>query len=209
MSFTVAEAKDLLKQYEMPEANIKAAANDLCRKHLDDLEDIKNERDEARKDAKKLTDTLAEFEAYKKEVGEKYITKEEYEKTVKAFSDYKTEIANKDKAAAIDKAVRAHLTENKITGNNADIAVMAMSELIKGLELDGEKLKDTKAIDELISGKFKAMQDTGDTVKYTNVDNPPNNNGAPNNKPSRSKAIADSMHAAMFGTAQTNDTKGA
>lgn len=209
MGFTAREIKDILKSFEMPEGNITAAANELCRAHNDILEDIKTERDDARKDAKKLADTRAELDALKKDIGEKYVTKETYNKAVKDLADYKADVDNKAKASAIDKALRAYLTENKITGNNQDIAVMAMSEITKTLELDGEKIKDTKALDELIGGKFKAMQDGENVTINKNVPTPPANNGAPEPKPSRARELAAQMHATMFGEApKTNGTKG-
>lgn len=209
MGFTAREIKDILKSFEMPEGNITAAANELCRAHNDILEDIKTERDDARKDAKKLADTRAELDALKKDIGEKYVTKETYDKAVKDLADYKADVDNKAKASAIDKALRAYLTENKITGNNQDIAVMAMAEITKTLELDGEKIKDTKALDELVSGKFKAMQDGENVTINKNVPTPPANNGAPEPKPSRARELAAQMHATMFGEApKTNDTKG-
>lgn len=209
MGFTAREIKDILKSFEMPEGNITAAANELCRAHNDILEDIKTERDDARKDAKKLADTRAELDALKKDIGEKYVTKETYDKAVKDLADFKADVDNKAKASAIDKALRAYLTENKITGNNQDIAVMAMAEITKTLELDGEKIKDTKALDELIGGKFKAMQDGENVTINKNVPTPPANNGAPEPKPSRARELAAQMHATMFGEApKTNDTKG-
>lgn len=209
MGFTAREIKDILKSFEMPEGNITAAANELCRAHNDILEDIKTERDDARKDAKKLADTRAELDTLKKDIGEKYVTKETYDKAVKDLADFKADVDNKAKASAIDKALRAYLTENKITGNNQDIAVMAMAEITKTLELDGEKIKDTKALDELIGGKFKAMQDGENVTINKNVPTPPANNGAPEPKPSRARELAAQMHATMFGEApKTNDTKG-
>lgn len=209
MGFTAREIKDILKSFEIPEGNITAAANELCRAHNDILEDIKTERDDARKDAKKLADTRAELDALKKDIGEKYVTKETYDKAVKDLADFKTDVDNKAKASAIDKALRAYLTENKITGNNQDIAVMAMAEITKNLELDGEKIKDTKALDELVSGKFKAMQDGENVTINKNVPTPPANNGAPEPKPSRARELAAQMHATMFGEApKANNTKG-
>lgn len=186
-----------------------AAIEEIITAHTEVLEAVKSERDEERKKAAKADELKAELDALKKDIGEKYVTKETYDKAVKDLADYKADVDNKAKASAIDKAVRAYLTENKITGNNQDIAVMAMSEITKTLELDGEKIKDTKALDELIGGKFKAMQDGENVTINKNVPTPPANNGAPEPKPSRARELAAQMHATMFGEApKTNNTKG-
>lgn len=186
-----------------------AAIEEIITAHTEVLEAVKSERDEERKKAAKADELKAELDALKKDIGEKYVTKETYDKAVKDLADYKADVDNKAKASAIDKALRAYLTENKITGNNQDIAVMAMSEITKTLELDGEKIKDTKALDELIGGKFKGMQDPEDVTIKKRVPAPPANNGAPEPKPSRARELAAQMHATMFGEApKTNGTKG-
>lgn len=186
-----------------------AAIEEIITAHTEVLEAVKSERDEERKKAAKADELKAELDALKKDIGEKYVTKETYDKAVKDLADFKADVDNKAKASAIDKALRAYLTENKITGNNQDIAVMAMAEITKTLELDGEKIKDTKALDELIGGKFKAMQDGENVTINKNVPTPPANNGAPEPKPSRARELAAQMHATMFGEApKTNGTKG-
>lgn len=186
-----------------------AAIEEIITAHTEVLEAVKSERDEERKKAAKADELKTELDALKKDIGEKYVTKETYDKAVKDLADYKADVDNKAKASAIDKALRAYLTENKITGNNQDIAVMAMAEITKTLELDGEKIKDTKALDELIGGKFKGMQDGENVTINKNVPTPPANNGAPEPKPSRARELAAQMHATMFGEApKTNGTKG-
>lgn len=186
-----------------------AAIEEIITAHTEVLEAVKSERDEERKKAAKADELKAELDALKKDIGEKYVAKETYDKAVKDLADFKTDVDNKAKASAIDKALRAYLTENKITGNNQDIAVMAMAEITKNLELDGEKIKDTKALDELVSGKFKAMQDGENVTINKNVPTPPANNGAPEPKPSRARELAAQMHATMFGEApKANNTKG-
>ena len=206
MGYSAKEVKDILKSFEMPDGNITAAANELCRKHFDDVEPIKNERDEERKKAQKAEEGLQELEKLKADLEKKYVLKTEYDKAVKELSDFKAAGEAKERAAAIDKAVDAYLTDNRITGNNAKIAKMALADIIKTLELDGDKLKDTKALDEQIAGTFKQMQDGEPKVIYKNVGTPPANNGAPEQKISRARQIANQMHETMFGAAPDNNT---
>lgn len=183
-----------------------AAIEEIITAHTEVLEAVKSERDEERKKAARADELKAELDALKKDIGDKYVEKATYDKAVKDLADFKADVDSKAKASAIDKAVRAHLTANKITGNNQDIAVMAMAEMMKTLELDGEKIKDTKALDELIGGKFKAMQDGDNVTINKNIPTPPANNGAPEQKISRARQIANQMHETMFGAAPDNNT---
>ena len=187
-----------------------AVIEEIITAHTEVTDALKTEQNELKAKLEKAAELEKQLETLKKDIGEKYVEKSTYEKAVKDLADFKADVSSKEKAAAVDKAVRSYLSENKITGNNADIAVMAMSDIIKSLELDGEKIKDTKAIDDLISGKFKAMQDGETKVIYKNVGTPPANNGAPEPKHSRAAELANQFHSTMFGGAQTNDTtKGA
>lgn len=102
--------------------------------------------------------------------------KEKYEKEHKDFEDFKKGITAKETRAAKEKAVREYLTSKNITGGNLDIAMRGLSAEIDAAELDGEKIKDTKALDELIGGTFKGLVVTS-TVTGTQTANPPANGG--------------------------------
>lgn len=102
--------------------------------------------------------------------------KAKYEKEHADFETYKKDIANKETRAAKEKAVRAYLESKSITGGNLDIAMRGLGAEIDAAELDGEKIKDTKALDDLIGGTFKGLVVTS-TVTGTQTANPPANNG--------------------------------
>lgn len=83
--------------------------------------------------------------------------KGKYEAEHKAFEAYKAEVTGREARAAKEAAVRAYLESKHITGGNLDIAVRGMSAEIDAVELDGDKIKDTKPLDELIGGTFKGL----------------------------------------------------
>ena len=102
--------------------------------------------------------------------------KKKFEDEHKAFEDFKKGITAKETRAAKEKAVREYLTSKNITGGNLDIAMRGLSAEIDAAELDGEKIKDTKALDDLIGGTFKGLVVTS-TVTGTQTANPPANGG--------------------------------
>ena len=101
---------------------------------------------------------------------------EEYKTLKKSFDDYKAEIANKQAKEAKEKAVRAFYESKGITGKNLEIAMRGSRAEIDGIELDGDTIKDTSALDALVKGDFSGLVATT-TTKGANTANPPANNG--------------------------------
>lgn len=101
---------------------------------------------------------------------------EEYKKLEKEFNDYKGEVEKKNARATKEQAVRAYFENKGIKGKNLDIAIRGSRSEIDGVELDGDKIKDSAALDALISGDFAGL------VSKTNrtgakTENPPANDG--------------------------------
>jgi hypothetical protein len=90
--------------------------------------------------------------------------KQKYEDEHKAFEDYKKDITAKETRAAKEAAARAYFTGKGITGANLEIAVRGAAAEIDAAELDGDKIKDTKALDELVGGTFKGLVVTTGTA---------------------------------------------
>ena len=108
--------------------------------------------------------------------GEETISKAEYDKLKGEFDKYKGDVEAKETKAKANNAVRSYLESKNITGDNLDLAMMACESIIASAELDGEKLKDTTALDTLVDSKFKRLV-THTTTKGANTANPPANNG--------------------------------
>lgn len=140
--------------------------------HAETVDGLKEKLAKAEADAATLEAVTKERDALK--AGGDF--KEKYEAEHKAFDEYKKSITAKETRAAKEKAVREYLTSKNITGGNLDIAMRGLSAEIDAAELDGEKIKDTKALDELIGGTFKGLVVTS-TVTGTQTANPPANGG--------------------------------
>lgn len=101
---------------------------------------------------------------------------EEYKKLKKEFDDYKAEISGKEAKAAKESAARAFFEGKGITGKSLDIAMRGSGAEIAALELDGDKIKDTSALDALVKDTYSGLVSTT-TMRGARTATPPANNG--------------------------------
>lgn len=135
---------------------------------------------------------------------------DEYKKLKKEFDDYKAEISGKEAKSAKERAARAFFESKGITGKSLDIAMRGSGAEINALELDGDKIKDTAALDALVKDTYSGLVSTT-TVRGAQTANPPANNGGAKTKAEimsikntaeRQRAIAQNLP--LF-TATTNE----
>lgn len=117
--------------------------------------------------------------------------KQKFEDEHKAFEDFKKGITAKETRAAKEKAVRAYLESKSITGGNLDIAMRGLSAEIDAAELDGEKIKDTTSLDNLIGGTYKGLIVT---TESRGVQTPT----PPGNSPTKTQEELDAMSDADY-----------
>lgn len=142
--------------------------------HTDTVDGLKSDISKYKVDAEKLPGVQKQLDDLKAAGDGGY--KEKYEKEHKAFEDYKSDITAKESKAAKEKAVRAYFEGKNITGANLDLAMRGCGEEMAALELDGDKIKDTKSLDALVEGAYKGLVSTTQT-KGANPANPPANAG--------------------------------
>lgn len=146
--------------------------NALITLHLSVVDPLKDDLDRYKSEADKVKDLQTQLDEAKK--GSEF--KDKYEKEHKDFEDYKKSVEQKEARGAKEKAVRAYFESKGITGANLDIAMRGSTSEIDAVEMDGEKIKDTKALDELIGGTYKGLVGKTRTVGATTA-NPPSNTG--------------------------------
>ena len=142
--------------------------------HTDTVDGLKADVSKYKADAEKLPDVQKELDGLKAAGDGGY--KEKYEKEHSAFETYKSDVTAKESKAAKEKAVRAYFESKNITGANLDLAMRGCGEEMAALELDGEKIKDTKSLDALVDGTYKGLVSTTQT-KGANPATPPANTG--------------------------------
>lgn len=143
--------------------------------HTDTVDGLKADISRYKADAEKLPDVQKQLDDLKAAGDDGY--KEKYEKEHSAFETYKADITAKEAKAAKEKAVRAYFEGKNITGANLELAMRGCGEEMAAIELDGDKIKDTKSLDALVAGTYKGLVSTSRT-KGTDTSNPPGNTGA-------------------------------
>lgn len=143
--------------------------------HTETVEGLKGDIQKYKDDAEKLPGVQKELDDLKKDSsGNDY--KAKYEKEKKDFQEYKDGIAAKESAAAKEKAARAYFQGKGIPAESMALVIRGAKAEIDGLELDGEKIKDSKALDDLLSGDYKGL--IGREIKTgTSTQTPPATTG--------------------------------
>ena len=138
--------------------------------HTETVNALKEERDNYKKDATTLKDVQRELDDLKAKGDDGW--KEKHDKVKKEYDDYKKEVTAKESKAIKEKAVRAFYEEKGITGKNLEIAMRGSRTEIDGIEMDGDKIKDTASLTALVEGDFSALVSTT-TKKGVKTATPP------------------------------------
>ena len=138
--------------------------------HSETVDSLKADRDSYKEDAEKLKAVQKELDDLKAAGDGGF--KEKFEKEHSDFENFKKTIQEKETKAAKESAAKAFFESKGITGNSLEIAMRGSSAEIAALDLDGEKIKDSSALDALVNGTFKALVSTT-TTKGANIPNPP------------------------------------
>ena len=138
--------------------------------HTDTVDGLKEQVKTYKADAEKLPNVQKELDDLKAAGDGGF--KEKFEKEHIDFENFKKTIQEKETKAAKESAAKAFFESKGITGNSLEIAMRGSSAEIAALDVDGEKIKDSSALDALVNGTFKALVSTT-TTKGANIPNPP------------------------------------
>lgn len=143
--------------------------------HTDTVDGLKADVSKYKADAEKLPGVQKQLDDLKAAGDGGY--KEKYEKEHSDFEAFKSDITAKETKAAKEKAVRAYFESKNITGANLDLAMRGCGTEMAALEMDGDKIKDTKSLDALIGGTYKSLVSTT-RIKGANPATPPGSTGS-------------------------------
>ena len=149
----MALTRKLLKSMGIEDEKI----DQIIEAHSETVDGLKDKLRKAEEDAEDLKDVQKELDDLKKKTDGSKDWEKKFNDERKAFEDFKKEIAGKETAAAKEKAVRAYFEGKGIKGDNLEIAIRGAKDEIAGLELDGEKIKDAKSLDDLVAGTYKGL----------------------------------------------------
>lgn len=143
--------------------------------HTDTVDGLKNDIARYKADAEKLPGVQQELDTLKAAGDGGW--QEKYNNVKMDFDNYKADVTARETKAAKERAARAYYENKGITGKSLDIALRGSAQEIDALELDGENIKDTSALDELIAGTFSTLVSTTETRGAQTATPPANNQG--------------------------------
>lgn len=142
--------------------------------HTDTVDGLKSDISKYKADAEKLTTVQRELDDLKAKGDDGW--KDKHDKVKREFDNYKNGVESEKSKAAKEKAARAYFEGKNIIGKSLELAMRASAAEIAGLELDGENIKDTAALDGLIAGDLSGL--VGSTsLRGSNPATPPANTG--------------------------------
>ena len=169
----MALTRNFLKALGLNEEQI----NSIVEAHTETISGIKDELKAVKARAEKFDEVEKELNDLKTEKAGSEDYKSKYEAEHTAFENYKSDVTAKETKAAKEKAVKAYFESKGITGKNLAIAMRGCKSELDGIELDGEKIKDKAALDELVKGDFAGLVATT-KIKGATTANPPANTGS-------------------------------
>lgn len=161
MAFSIKQIKAILSSHNMPVDDLDAAAEDICARHSADLDSIKEERDNARKDAETLATVKAELDALKANNGEDF--KAKYEKEKKDFADYRAGIEK-------EKALEAKRSAIREIARDAGLSDAGIAKAVKYHDYDKIELDEKGAVKEKAAVLKGLKEEWADYVKVTDTE---------------------------------------
>ena len=153
--------------------------DEIINAHIEVVDGLKEERDNFKKDAEKLADVQKELDKANERLAKngevETVSKEDYDKIVKDFEDYKADITAKETRRTKEHAIREFFKDAGISEKRID-AVMKVTN-IDDYELDKDgKIKNAEKHTESVKAEWADFIETTKT-NGANTANPPANNG--------------------------------
>ena len=155
MALSKAKVREILSAAGVDSEHMSTAVDAIIDGNVASIEALREDVAKYKADAEKLEAVQKELNELKANTGDDYKAKYEAEK--KAFADYRADQTAKEEKAAKEAAVKAYFESKNITGANLAIAMRGARDEIAGIELDGTSIKDTTALDALVSGEYSGL----------------------------------------------------
>lgn len=153
--------------------------DEVINAHIEVVDGLKEERDNFKKDAEKLADVQKQLDKANEKLAKngegETVAKEDYDKIVKEFDDYKADVTAKETRRIKEHAIREFFKDAGISEKRID-AVMKVTN-IDDYELDKDgKIKDAEKHTESVKSEWADFIETT-TTQGAKTANPPANNG--------------------------------
>lgn len=160
----------------------------ICERHKEVLSEVMDERDKYKEDAEKYNAVKAELDTLKQQTAGTDSYKEKFEALQKEYDEFKATVESKETTAKKESAFRNILKDIGIPDKRID-AVVKVSD-IKGIELDGEGIKDAETLKESLKKEWSDFITTT-KVEGVNSANPPSTTGKTTMTKEQIRAIPD------------------
>ena len=174
MAFSIKQVKAKLQEYGVPSENLDAAAEYFCSSHKTDLDAIKEERDNYKKDSEKLVSVQNELDALKAQPDDGF--KAKYENIKKDFEQFKSDV-EREKTLAAKKAAYEEICKD------AGLSEKGVAKALKYTDWDTVELDDTGKVKDA-KDHVKALKTewaehiTTSSTQGADTSSPPANNGS-------------------------------
>lgn len=172
MALTKAQVREILSAAGVDAEHMKDAVDKIIDGHLASVDALREDVSKYKTEAEQLGGVQKELDELKKLDGAGW--KAKAEGWEKKYNDLVSANTAKETKAAKESAARAYYESKGITGKSLDIAMRGSGAEIEALELDGDKIKDTTALDTLVKGDFADLV-SATTTKGANTATPPAN----------------------------------
>jgi hypothetical protein len=161
--------------------------------HAQTVNNLQEEINKGKEALTKAQEDSQQFETVQKELDElkKADYKGKYEAEKKEHDALKTSVENGKTQNAKNAALKKYFESKNIKDGNLNIAMRGVN--LDDIELDGENIKDTAALDELVAGDYKPLisTTTGGGKKVVDSGSRLGGGGEPENKV---LSLAEAMH---------------
>ena len=171
--------------------------DEIIAMHTETVDGLKADIERYKADAEKLPEIQKELDALKA-AGDNGL-QDKFDALKREYDAYKNEITLEKAKTAKEAAVKTYYESKGITGKALEIAMRGSGTEIAALEMDGDKIKDTKALDELVSGVYADLVQKTEVRGQTGGNPPENTWREPQRELSRAAQIAAEHHRELYG----------
>ena len=171
--------------------------DEIIAMHTETVDGLKADIERYKTDAEKLPEIQKELDALKA-AGDNGL-QDKFDALKREYDAYKNEITQEKAKTAKEAAVKTYYESKGITGKALEIAMRGSGAEIAALEMDGDKIKDTKALDNLVSGVYADLVQKTEVRGQTGGNPPENTWREPQREMSRAAQIAAEHHRELYG----------
>lgn len=199
MAFSIKQVKAILSSHNIPVDELDKCAEEICSRHTADLDSIKEERDNYKKDAETLVSVQAELDKFKQ--GDSF--EDKYNALKTEYDNFKNDVEAKETKAKIKDAYKELLKSANVSDKRLDTVLKVTDFSAMKLDKDG-KLEGADELTKSIKTEWADFI-AKDGEKGADPANPPKGNPSNPGSTGRARELAKQYHANLYGAVKEGD----